>query len=857
MSRFSQVALTRFRRALPRARRQVRELTHTLNLPPAQSELYDGPHPQWLRDVLEKLPNLQCLVVSQIPFFDHPSLLALKSPSAGRAASSLETIPSFPLRLLIATQCPNTTSAGLIEAFIHWPNLVFLDLSETLPAKDVNVLSGLEQMTSLQVLKLRHIGLRDKDCEIIAEAVKTRLRSLDVRDNLLTDESVRILLTQCFHRTRNIQAAQRRAHQQHEGDEDWPTGISRPAPYILEQFRGDDMDERFVKGLTQAVVGRMPTEDLPPTGITHLYIANNYITVEGLASLVKTQNLHVLDAGDLDTVKALGRPRAHSSLSSPVAQSFFVPGAEKLTGVLEKFAVENLTFLRLHHAVLTSPVATKDDDLIELSSSEPSNSQIGEQSELSGQPSSRQELRGDSDYPAELDSAAPICELSDDTPAPRYELSGEPIQIVVSPAPDKTAFPRDLSPPPPLGSPASAPEVVSEEEDELVLTPTGLSAVAQAANGISLSGIETSAISSLTLEDRNVVTREPAGLIARLTSRRHALRNGIKDSSRGLLPGRLPHLRTLILTEIPLITTSKTLLQNMKSFIIDCAIEHYLAVSQADAEAEHASTLAPNLHPQSSSRSSTFRSSSIFALEKIILELAPIRSGEASYSNNAISPPPQPPLSPRSPSSPQFPNMAASYIQKRPKNWSSTEDADTQAFWNAAENDFSFFGEGPGGSGEECGLPAVEPESHFPISSLGEKIPLVSEADEESEDDRARDERSPSPIPGTQNASRQPVDGYPRGKNERNSRAVSPSRLASQIEKGGEMPREQAYDVIAELARWRAERKRAFERVVAEGGMEFVEGYWPGEIKIVRPTKGKRGGDVDWYGNYFERGVYR
>ena len=64
--------------------------------------------------------------------------------------------------------------------------------------------------------------------------------------------------------------------------------------------------------------------------------------------------------------------------------------------------------------------------------------------------------------------------------------------------------------------------------------------------------------------------------------------------------------------------------------------------------------------------------------------------------------------------------------------------------------------------------------------------------------------------------------------------------------------------MVGELAQWRGERKRAFEEAGKRGG--FVEGYWPGEVKVVRvgPGKGrKRGGTVDWYGNYFEKGIYR
>jgi len=57
------VALVRFKRTLSFARRSTRELTHTLRLPPAHAELYDGPRAEWLRDILLRLPRLQSLIV--------------------------------------------------------------------------------------------------------------------------------------------------------------------------------------------------------------------------------------------------------------------------------------------------------------------------------------------------------------------------------------------------------------------------------------------------------------------------------------------------------------------------------------------------------------------------------------------------------------------------------------------------------------------------------------------------------------------------------------------------------------------------------------------------------------------------
>ena len=57
------VALVRFKRVLSWARASTRELTHTLILPPAQAEIYDGPRADWLDQILSRLPRLQSLIV--------------------------------------------------------------------------------------------------------------------------------------------------------------------------------------------------------------------------------------------------------------------------------------------------------------------------------------------------------------------------------------------------------------------------------------------------------------------------------------------------------------------------------------------------------------------------------------------------------------------------------------------------------------------------------------------------------------------------------------------------------------------------------------------------------------------------
>lgn len=681
------VALTRFKRILKRVRLKVRELTHTLHLPPAQSEIYDGPRPEWLRDVLEQLPNLQSLVVSRLPFFDHMALLALKTHSQSQLASVERAGSTFSLRLLIAARCQNTTSQGLAEALEHFPNLAFLDLSYTLAARDSTVLSRLRDLSLLQVLKLGSIHLRDDDMQVVAEAIGIRVRSLDVRGNHLTDHSVRTLLSTCFQIEEATNGSSiSRAHTPSSlAVEDWPSGFARPNPAVLDEFKDQKYDERMIRRLTSGTISRLPYEDLPSSGITHLYVANNNLTMEGLASLVRSKKLHVLDAGSLNHGSVLNRPGAASSTSTPHPhddnRSVMVPGIEKLTPILAEFGGD-LTFLRLHHAILTEHAPTKIDE-------RPNTC------ELSAVGPFKQELEGSQPTAAlELDATPPLYELEPHGQTPRFELAGDSTHLVVSPPiGTKPALTPEESQPVAKRDGVFAPEVVekdeSEDEEPSVFTAAGfLGTSAQTVNGVTrhnsamiIEGdIASSSVSQGTLDMQ----------LAIIEKQRQELRLSRLDEPHGLIPGMMPKLRTLTLTDVPTHTQSTRVHQALIQFIKDCASEAELATLQ--------SQLGPSSVHQSGERRSKHHSHGareIFALKQVILEMAPAASSISAQS------------------------ARTSGFTRNTK--SSTEDPDSEALWAAAENDFTFFDDD-----EECGLPAVETNPYVHCSALSDKMVMPS-----------------------------------------------------------------------------------------------------------------------------------
>ena len=548
----------------------------------------------------------------------------------------------------------------------------------------------------------------------------------------------------------------------------------------MDEFRGNDLEERFVKRLTMRMVSRLPSEDLPSSGLTHLYIADNFVTVEGVASLIKSENLNVLDAGSVDTAKALVRPRARSSTSRQVKFSNALPGVEKLTPMLSRHAEKFLTYLRIHYTVATELPPVKESHAYRV--------------ELSGEEAPVPELDAIEAPIYELDSAAPVYELTESNTSLRYELPGDPIHFMLSPAiGEKPSLPAEQQGQTRRGSvfapePVSSSEILENEiQPDLSSTTTGFDQRIATVNNTNTSAEFKASLpihsASKLSSNTNVYERSLNSYnSSMIIEQRQKLRSYNADKPKTLTPGALPILRSLVLTNVPSLDSDHHVVNALKSFIRDCAEEAKLADIQASLDYR---TLYVPGKPRSMFRQ--LRKRELFALQRLVLEMA--APGPAKTNSST-------PLSPLTPTS------AFAFNHGR----SSTEDPDSEAFWLAQENDFSFFGD------EECGLPNKEPGMHFPFSSLSEKIVLPTH------------NCNPATLPTLQEPKEQ-------------SRGV---------------------DVVQELTKYRKDRRAAYERALRMGE-KYVDGYWPGEVKIIRYSSHKAiyDGNIDWYGNYFVNGVYR
>lgn len=738
------MALTRFKKTLKWARISVRELTHTLHLPPAPAEIYDRPHVEWLGDVFEALPNLQSLIVSQLPFFDHQALLTLHN---NRRTATDGSCPTFSLRLLIAAQCKNMTASSLAGALTHLAGLAYLDLSGNSSVRDHSVISKLQSMPDLHILRLHHCQLRDSDMEILGSSIGIKVRSLDLRGNSLTDAGISVLLQYCF-RTRGTRS-RASSGVVIEDSADWPGGIARPDAKILDEFRDEALSETFARRLTIGIVNRLPSQELRKSGVTHFYIAQNDLSVEGVSKLIRNARLYVLDVGSFETSKVLGKPPAMSPSSSPKSggRRIALPGAENVVPILEDFG-KDLRYLRLHHSVVTRKATAREE------------CSAPESIELEG-----------SVVRNEIDSTPFVPELPNSEPAPRYELPGDPVQIILSPAsgekPSLDAM--DVVPSPSRGS-AFPPEIMNasnaEDQDSQILTATGLGSMAQATNGISFRNSK-----AKSNEDLKTSLDVGASAIPRFAETEERLRNlefRQDDKPHGLLPVMLPRLRTIVLTGVPCLDNTG-LVDFLIRFIRACA---------SDAEVARLKALR-GLDPLRASND--LRKSS--SLHRIVLEMDP--QGSTCTGRR-----------PNSPHSSQTPGSAF-------RTKSSTEDPDSEALWSAQENDFSFFAED-----EQCGSPSQE--SHYvPLPTLSEKMLATSNEDQ------------PESLPTLQKL-----------------RSVNTW-----------------VDVVQDLSRFRKDRKAAHEDALRLG-QPYVEGYWPGEIKIVR-WDARSNNNADYYGNVSERGIYR
>lgn len=188
------------------------------------------------------------------------------------------------------------------DAAFH--DLMFLDLSYTCRVENFNISRPL---LNLRIVKLCGLGLTSIPPFILD--LGTRLWSLDLRDNLLPDSSIPVLLAKCFKENYPNLDCEEVSDDDYLYDNPpvYRPPHSEPSPSMdFIPLRPDSVFS-FVQYVTDngAIYKNQISRILPPTdplyidsGLTHLYLSGNKLSSPMVDILLRSQNrLQVLDIG--------------------------------------------------------------------------------------------------------------------------------------------------------------------------------------------------------------------------------------------------------------------------------------------------------------------------------------------------------------------------------------------------------------------------------------------------------------------------------------------------------------------------------------------------------------------------------
>lgn len=224
--------------------------------------------------------------------------------------------------------------------------LTFLDISYTATSERwLQLFAGL-RLPNIRVLKLRGLRLTSQSLPKCIFETAFKLWSLDLRDNLLTDEVINPILHHCFLPSIPEQL-----------DDDGlyhlpPTYEREPVDHSLRPFDGivplrPDTKDAFLNHIHRNVPSAMDESDLvlQPTGLTHLYLSNNRFTSEGPEYLLyNTNRLQVFDIGSV-------REEPYASIKIRHVHSW--AQAAGFGSSFHRRRNSQIASLRVHHSIVT------------------------------------------------------------------------------------------------------------------------------------------------------------------------------------------------------------------------------------------------------------------------------------------------------------------------------------------------------------------------------------------------------------------------------------------------------------------------------------------------------------------------
>jgi hypothetical protein len=281
----------------------------------------------------------------------------------------------FGLRMLTLRDVNNIKPEALGAALKFFPNLIYLDLTDTDAAGNedvIRVISRQKRFPDLQILKLRKVGLMNVHLFSILLGLSPRLWSLDVRDNSLTDDLLLgAVLAHCF-----VLPARGPPSYQSLSTEDYD--LTWTADSLLEMLPLNDRakcshaDHRIKNVLSadtesylRRVLGQTPAINTGPeveNGLTHLYIANNRFTITSIRKFIGTGRLRVFDAGTI-LPSNLSRLEIDPKHKNPGA-NFWAAETFTFFDQFNEVSLGSLCALRINHHMVTGDAELFDDGII-------------------------------------------------------------------------------------------------------------------------------------------------------------------------------------------------------------------------------------------------------------------------------------------------------------------------------------------------------------------------------------------------------------------------------------------------------------------------------------------------------------
>lgn len=335
-----------------KARLGARSCTRTVRLLSQETQLSVHLRNEWFFILLTSLPSLSSVVLPGCPFLDHASIQVLLNPEKAvfkQSRDSSQFPSSFGCRLLDISGCQNIVPVALSELLSsRFRSLLFLDVSSIPGLRGSSFWRRFPMsIPNVEILKLRNISLVNAGLEMLVRSLGTRIWSLDVRGNTLGDESAGALVDYCFPPPAYTQAE---ALDDTSGSaEDDRTAVPGRAGATVGFFQRGTHDD------AQSIAARLRRgwrADPSPgagDGLTHLYISNNQISVEGATKLLKASRLRVLDVGRL-LVPQPPRPILPGHVATEHGQAI---STQSMIPAVRDYAWSSLVSLRIGHHLVT------------------------------------------------------------------------------------------------------------------------------------------------------------------------------------------------------------------------------------------------------------------------------------------------------------------------------------------------------------------------------------------------------------------------------------------------------------------------------------------------------------------------